>query len=1057
MAISSKIKIIFLIHSCTYFSGSAQHYAIENFSEKPQIAESYVYSISQDTLGYLWIGTSDGLYRYDGFNFKAFTVYDSLADNFITSGISVGKDIWFGHMNGSLSCFDGKKFRPCRSVLEGASPVTHFAKSPDGSVWLSTYSDGLMRINKDYSLTRQSLLKEKVSIFTFEFINDKELLAGTDAGLILYKLDDSYEIEKAVPVKEIPKARVTCIRKAWDNSGFYICTENDGIFRLSMENMLFRVTEITEGQSTSFTGIQDITEDSRSGLWIASIGKGLCRADIDASGKLLKMNSFNIATGFSTDNVKTVFHDSEGIIWSGTYGNGLTQIIPKTFAVMNFDVSRYGEIHAICKTNECLWAGTEKGLVRIDTLSGKAVQFFSGENGLPEDIVTALCSADSKELWIGTSNNGLFRMDTENGRIIKFQMGDDALENSITSLACKGDQVFAGTKKGLCDINVISNYVKWYSINQGGLPHNYISSLFIDSRNRVWLTTHSNALSCIEEGKVSRKPINSGAGILMLGQITEDSESRIWVGSAGNGLFLIGPDTITNITVKEGLLSNYCYSLIRGDSKSIWVGHKNGLSRLRTSDFYIKPFQDIEGTPENFQFITSTSAGKSHCRIWFGSDRGIVLYDASKDNEVVKPPVVTITSLRINDDLKEYAGKISLSPGIYKIRIDYLAISLKEPALVSYQYRLDGYDQWSEVTRDRTVTYNHLAEGNYNFILNASNGDGVVTEKPLTINIIISKPVWKKWWFYILNLSLAFIITLFYIKRREQKFLKEKRVLEEKVQERTFEIQNQKNEIELQRDLINEKNSNILASIKYASKIQNAILTPAELIEKWLPDSFILSMPKDIVSGDFYWLAERDGKVIFAVADCTGHGVPGAFMSLLGITLLNDIVNIQGVTRSDAIASQLRDRVINSLQQGRKEVVTSDGMDLSICVLDRRSRKIQFTGAINDMVYIRDGQMEVVKADRLSVCLLPNNSGPFSIQELEYRKGDMIYLFTDGYQDQFGGDFDKKFLRHHFFVTLMEIHKMPVIGQKEILERKLRDWIGDNVQTDDVTVMGIRF
>ena len=180
-------------------------------------------------------------------------------------------------------------------------------------------------------------------------------------------------------------------------------------------------------------------------------------------------------------------------------------------------------------------------------------------------------------------------------------------------------------------------------------------------------------------------------------------------------------------------------------------------------------------------------------------------------------------------------------------------------------------------------------------------------------------------------------------------------------------------------------------------------------------------------------------------------------MSLLGITLLNDIVNVQGIIRSDDIVSKLRDGVINSLQQGRKEIKTSDGMDLSLCVLDRRRGKIQFTGAINDMVYIRDGKMETVKADRLSVCLLPNNSGPFTMQELEYRKGDMLYLYTDGYQDQFGGDFDKKFLRQHFFVTLMEIHKLPVIRQKEVLESKLREWIGDNIQTDDVTVMGIRF
>ena len=1048
--------ILLLLITVFCVNVSSQKYTFSNFSTDEGLAQPYVYSIIQDDNAYLWIGTGNGLSRYNGKVFKTFTNSDSLADNFITCGISDGKFVWFGHMNGALSCFDGKKFTPYRLNLTSASPVTHLAKSPDGIIWLSTYSDGLMRIDKSNRVIRQAASKELISILTFEFLNSRELLVGTTGGLLLYILDDAYEIEKVIGVEEIPKGRVTSIRKMRSNSGFYVATENDGIFRLERENNLFKVARINEDRSSEFTGIQDVIEDSRSGLWVASIGKGLFRVSLAASGKMLKINSFNNSNGFTTDNVKSVFEDIEGNIWSGNYGSGLTQIIPKVFSALKYDVNLYGEIHSICKTDHYLWAGTENGLVRIDTLSGTAARFYSQENGFVKDIVTALCSVDRKELWIGTDKSGLFRMEMENGRIVRFPLGDDLLENSITSIAGKADQVYAGTKKGLCVINVVSNKVKWYSINQGGLPHNYISSLFIDSKERIWVTTHSNTLSCIENGKVSRQPINIAAGVLIPGQIAEDNDNRIWMGSAGNGLFLIGQDTITNVTVKDGLLSNYCYSVISDNSKYIWIGHKGGLSRVRTDDFYVKPFQNIEGMRESYQFISSASANDRHGKIWFGANKGIVSYDPAMDYPTVKPPVINVTSLLINDELKEDTDMVILSPGVYKIRIDYLAISLKEPELVRYQYKLDGYDNWSEVTKNTSVTYNHLDEGNYTFILKASGGDGVVTVKPLIMKIIIGKPVWKKWWFYVINLSLLFIIALLYIKRREQKFIQENRMLEEKVQERTFEIQSQKNEIELQRDMINEKNSNILASIKYASEIQNAVLTPVELIDALLPDNFILSLPKDIVSGDFYWLAKKEGKIIFVVADCTGHGVPGAFMSLLGITLLNDIVNIQGITRPDAIVTKLRDRVINSLQQGRKEITTSDGMDLSLCVLDQRQQRIQFTGAVNDMVFIRDNKMETIKADRLSVCFEPIISDQFTVKEIEYQEGDVFYLFTDGYQDQFGGDFDKKFLRQHFYVTLMEIHKKPMLQQKEILESKLRDWIGENVQTDDVTVMGIR-
>jgi serine phosphatase RsbU (regulator of sigma subunit) len=256
--------------------------------------------------------------------------------------------------------------------------------------------------------------------------------------------------------------------------------------------------------------------------------------------------------------------------------------------------------------------------------------------------------------------------------------------------------------------------------------------------------------------------------------------------------------------------------------------------------------------------------------------------------------------------------------------------------------------------------------------------------------------------------------------------------------------------------MIDEKNANITSSIRYASNIQKAVLPPIELIDKLLPDNFILSKPKDIVSGDFYWLTEKDNKIVFTVADCTGHGVPGAFMSLLGITLLNEIVNIKGITRSDTIVTELRYSLIHSLQQSRKDITTSDGFDIALCVLDNQQKRIQFTGGMSNLIYIHDGNLSVVRADRNSVCVEYGNSGPFTMKEFDYKKGDVLYLFSDGYQDQFGGRQDKKYFVHRFYVELLDIHRLPMSKQKEILEKNLKEWMGDNVQTDDITVMGIR-
>ena len=179
-------------------------------------------------------------------------------------------------------------------------------------------------------------------------------------------------------------------------------------------------------------------------------------------------------------------------------------------------------------------------------------------------------------------------------------------------------------------------------------------------------------------------------------------------------------------------------------------------------------------------------------------------------------------------------------------------------------------------------------------------------------------------------------------------------------------------------------------------------------------------------------------------------------MSFLGITLLNSIVNYQGITESDSIVIKLRESVIRTLQQSRKDITTSDGMDITLCVLDKQLRKIQYTGGMSNLVYIREGKLEVVKADRFSVCAAYDFLKPFTMKEIDVKKGDVYYLFSDGYEDQFGGDLDKKYMVPYFYLTLLEIHKLPMSEQKEILETKLVDWMKGGIQTDDVTVMGIR-
>jgi len=492
--------------------------------------------------------------------------------------------------------------------------------------------------------------------------------------------------------------------------------------------------------------------------------------------------------------------------------------------------------------------------------------------------------------------------------------------------------------------------------------------------------------------------------------------------------------------------------MIRDNRGNIWVIHKDGLSRIHTGNFYVRTYDKFGPRGEKFVFNPGAASKDSKGKILLGTTDGVVIIDQSGELQSI-PPVPEILSFRVNNVERDFnAGRIVLKPGKYNIEIIFSAVNLKEPEMVIYKTQLKGYDLQAEQTKLNTCIYRNVTEGNYLFSLSASNGDGVTSESPVGIEILIRTPVTKQWWFYLALAAIAGIMLTAYLKRREYIFKTERKQLEEKVLERTKEIQEQKNEIEKQTDLIRTKNAEITASIRYALEIQNAVLPSFSTIDRYFPENFIFLRPKDIVSGDFYWIARKNDKLVFTVADCTGHGVPGAFMSLLSVTILNEIVNIEGITQADKIANRLHAMIHKSLNRSRV-----DGLDMTICVYDWDQKTIQYTGAMNHLVHMHNGEMNLYKADQYSINMVPEDFTSFSIHEFDICRGDVLYLYTDGYMDQFGGEKDKKFSVRRFYNALTEIHLMPMHDQETILEQKHLDWKKDKIQTDDITVMGIRF
>ncbi|HLP74989.1 MAG TPA: SpoIIE family protein phosphatase [Bacteroidales bacterium] len=274
--------------------------------------------------------------------------------------------------------------------------------------------------------------------------------------------------------------------------------------------------------------------------------------------------------------------------------------------------------------------------------------------------------------------------------------------------------------------------------------------------------------------------------------------------------------------------------------------------------------------------------------------------------------------------------------------------------------------------------------------------------------------------------------------------------LEEKVKERTKKIEQQKEKIE-------EQKKHITDSIFYARRIQNAILPSFQLIDRNLKEYFILYMPKDIVSGDFYWMNEADGLFMIAAVDCTGHGVPGAFMSIVGFNQLNHAVNVRKARKASEILDTLNEGVISTLNENKSEGSIKDGMDLALCIFDFKNRRAEFAGANNPLIIIRNNEIMKYRGDRFPIGAFDGaKPQKFKNNEIELHTGDCFYFFSDGYEDQFGGPEGKKFMARRFEELLKEISHFPVPEQKKMLTGRLAEWMGSNEQVDDILVIGIK-
>lgn len=1045
------LSVLLLV--CSSFQVFSQNYHIVNYFQEEELPQPYVYTINQDNSGYLWIGTGNGLTRFDGYEFRTFTTEDSLADNFITCSFKNDKRIWFGHMNGDLSYYFNGNFKKIGIPSKDKTKITDIEKGLNNEIIASTYSNGILFLNSSkIAASTQSNTEVLPSIISFKPLSKNELLVGSNNGLLVYKYNRTAELTFKEQIVEIPNGKISDIIELPGTNGFLIATENKGIFKLIIENKGYKVSKL---DFRNILGIEKLHIDIDNNLWIASMSEGLYKLTENENDDYTTLTLFDSSMGFPSKYTKTIFEDREGIIWSGNYGTGLSKIIKRKYAYAFYNEDLIGEkINALCIDNKFIWLGTDLGLLKINKKSSKSEKQYKIGKGLSTNIVTSLASTE-KYIWLGTKKNGIFTFNKNTQQTKPFPISTGNLENSITTITTHKNEIWIGTRKGVCRIDPVSNKIKWYSISKGGLPNNNINYIYADNDGKIWIATACNTLSVIENNSIKKIAIPIIDKPFIIKSVTEDKNGFIWVSTLGNGIYKFDGDKLIHFTTSNGLFSDYCYSIYSDKKENLWVGHIGGISQINTTTSHVKSIQKNFEILKEYEFRTHAAVCGIDSSMYLGFNKGILrinFYD-----KVASPaaPLLIIKSLKLNDKEIDVKTKIKLTSGSYKLAIDFVGINFKEPLLTKYQYMLDGFDAEPIITTEKRAVYPRLSSGIYTFHLEAINGDGIVSTNNIDIILSINPPLWKRPSFYVFLIIIFFLILIFWINRQKRIIKRENRILEEKVKIRTSEILNQKDKIEKQSQIISEKNDDITDSIIYASKIQQAIMPPIDSINSYLPNVFVLNKPLNIVSGDFYWVTEKDNKIIFAVADSTGHGVPGAFMSILGITLLNHIVIYENTMNPSLILTKMRNGIINLLNQKEKDI-TSDSINMGICCFNKEKMEMEYSGAYHDLVHIRDNTLNIISPNYQTLGITRDKPVKFINHKFNVKTGDCLYMYSDGLQDQFGGNRDRKFSKKRLHDLLIQVAIKTPDEQKEIIFNSFKQWKGSTDQIDDILIMGVK-
>ncbi|HYG39570.1 MAG TPA: two-component regulator propeller domain-containing protein [Cytophagales bacterium] len=1125
-----KCYIFFLIGLFIHTSVYSQKHNLKfkHIGTDQGLSHSNVIRILQDSEGFMWFATRDGLNKYDGYNF---TIYKNNPNDPHSLSINNTKRIiedkegylWVTTWGGGINKFDKEKESFTQYRHDENNPnslsddfVHSVLEDHKGNLWLGTDVGGL------------NLFDRKTNKFT-HYINDP----NDSTSISNNKIRDIFEDS---------------------NHNLWIATEN-GLNLFDREKKTFKrfKNNPSDPNSLSNNHIRVVFEDSHKNLWIGSYGGGLELFDYPKGKFTHFKNDPKNSNTLPNNQVIHMAEDDEGYLWVGLENGGLSIFNPLTKEFNNYLQDELDEgslsnnsIYTIYKDKKGnMWVGTfNDGLNFVSKdVKFKHYRHNSSPRSLSHNLVLCIYEDSKNNLWVSTDGGGLNLMDRKKGEFTHFKHEEgnpnSICGNYVISITEDGEgNIWLGTwGDGVTVFNPEKKTYKHFKNNPkdpNSLGSNNIWKVFTDKEKNVWIGTYGKGLELFDKKNNSfihfTSDLNDPTTVSYnnIFNIFEDSKGYLWISTDGGGLNkfdkktqkfkrythskekhslshntagAILEDTLGNLWIgtdegldylntktdkiisyhsRDGLPNDVIYGILDDEKGNLWISTNHGLSKFNPSSKTFKNFSSADGLQSN-EFKRHAFCKSSSGILYFGGKNGFnEFHPDSVVSDSFDPPLVLTGFYIFNKPVPVATsnGDFSLPGSITKTKeitlsydqsvfsLQFASLNYTVPEKKQYSYKLEGFDkEWHEVGATRTATYTNLDPGSYTFRVRGLNNGGNWSKNEIALKINIEPPFWKTLWFkLILGFSIASLSVVIF-NLRVNAIRKQKQELEQQVKIRTLELEEannelvtQKEEIESQREYIQDIYNETKDSILAAQEIQMSILPSENYIKKHLPESFVLNKPKDVVSGDFYWFDIIDGKIVIAVVDCTGHGVSGAFMSLLAHNLLNQ--TIYGET--DLIASEVLDKLntglIKELHQKNEDSKIRDGMDIALCIIDKNQNSIQYAGANIPLYLLRNKELIEIKADRFPIGFsVRGKIKKYTNHHVDLQEGDTIYLFSDGYVDQIGGESgDEKFMYPRFRELLVKNGDKNLNQQLKALDENFEKWKMNVEQLDDIMVIGFK-